>query len=394
MYARSATAHVVVLALMPETWNCFTSVVRAVERHPDLRCTVVAVRSRIPARGTHESIDRVTPALRAQGIDAVLDLETSLAELRPDVVLTNCPYPAVYPEGWTLEEIQNHARLVYLPYAIELFGDEFDTTQYRLDIHRSAWRILGRSETFRSTMERYLPGASERVRVVGSPKLDHFFMPSPKSTPEEILGRSLGPEDRVVLWNPSFPDTVNVNGQKRRGWSTFLTFVKTMIEAAHREPRLVMVCRPHPNLRNASLESGAVSADFWEHFDRFAARQPNFIVHTDPDYYALMKIADAMVSDTSSFLYNFLPTGKPICHTFDPEGIAFADRDGIGAALYGATRPEQVEVFLADVLAGRDPLCEARERATERALYLLDGRAGERVAEMLARELGSLVAAG
>lgn len=386
--AARTTAHVVVLAMIPENWGGLASVVDALERHRSLRCTVVSLPTRLPLRGTPDFVDRMSELLRRRKIRFVAASDTSLAALDPDVVLTDVAEPTVYPAGWTLSDLQRHARVVFLPTEIELFADGLESFQFRRELHRSAWRILARSSGHAALQERELPGSSDRVRVVGRPHLDVYASPLPDDTLSRLLGQAIAPGQRSVLWHCSWANGDLVfDGERKRGWGTFFEMLPAMIEAVQTEPRLFVVCRPHPDLRITSIANGVVDAAFWSRFDEFVRRQPNFVVYEGSDDVLLMRACHALVSDVSGALLDFLPTRRPICCTYDPRSVALNEEGAIVSAFDRATHAEELRAFLASVLEGRDLRLEARDAMARLVLHAVDGRAGERIASVLARDL-------
>src|SRR5690606_4518609 len=93
--------------------------------------------------------------------------------------------------------------------------------------------------------------------------------------------------------------------------------------------------------------------------------------------------SDALISDLSSLITEFMPTGKPVLylHRSDSPGVN-EDAEYV-FSLDIATSWPGVEAFLDDVVAGIDRGAERRRLSLERHFTHLDGQSGQRIADEL-----------
>lgn len=145
---------------------------------------------------------------------------------------------------------------------------------------------------------------------------------------------------------------------------------------------IAIVIKPHPVTK-------LHRPDWIDQWREIAAREPNVRLVDDPraDIVPLMMAADAMVSDVSSAVFQYLALDRPIVllthpqHTrsthYDPHGIEWRWRD-VGEEVRDVRRLQRAVARALD-----DPAAGAERRAHYRSeLFgeLTDGRAGGRVA--------------
>ncbi len=93
-------------------------------------------------------------------------------------------------------------------------------------------------------------------------------------------------------------------------FSNFLRYYDFYLRLAKMYPDIDFIFRPHP----VFLERLKF---FWpqEMIDEYLAKieaLPNMVLHTDPNYFDLFAISDAMLNDCGSFTAEYLFTGKPM----------------------------------------------------------------------------------
>ena len=100
---------------------------------------------------------------------------------------------------------------------------------------------------------------------------------------------------------------------------------------------------------------------------------PNMVYDTSGDYFELFANSDAMIHDCSSFIGEYLFTGKPCCYmlksmkdikkVMNPMGVKCMEN------YYKAFDRKDILKFIDDVVvAGQDPMKEARERFCQEEL--------------------------
>ena len=105
------------------------------------------------------------------------------------------------------------------------------------------------------------------------------------------------------------------------------------------------------------------------------------------DNYELMKCMDALISDYSGAAYDYLQLNRPIGYVLDDmddyiAGFVVEDIHTLiaGAEIYNF---EQLESFITDVVNGKDPFREKREKMRDYIHEYHDANSSKRLAELL-----------
>lgn len=301
-----------------------------------------------------------------------------LAALMPDVIVTATPYDQYQFPPYRSDRLCAIARLAYIPYGVD-FADGFGQLQqqiYANAIQRSAWRVFTRSEATRP-LYRTWGIADAAVVALGLPVIDHYYSDLlAEPLPEAFRAHN---KDRFkILYTPH---------HALGGWSTFPQHAATIRAMVMEDERLSLVFRPHPGLGPTLKLAGLMDeAEFAAFFSG-----PRMLFHSASDYYSAFRWSDALVSDASSFLVQYAPTGKPVVYLDRPDGWGLdAGLDGdVRSAYYCVSDAEALRATLLDLAAGDDPLAAARHEGQQRMCVGLSGPgAGARIADHIARALG------
>jgi CDP-glycerol glycerophosphotransferase len=226
----------------------------------------------------------------------------------------------------------------------------------------------------------------ERYRAVGYPRGDVLL--------REPNGRDLLNVDadalecaraarraggRTVLYVPTFRD-------KELGTWIYKAGLGELSDAlAERGDQLLVNLHPLDQFEQAKLQ----------------ARYPGVrFVREKSDLYPLLREVDAMVTDYSSLMFDYLPLARPMLF-YRPDHQSYVDEsrplyDAKVRALPGATcvsLPELVAALQGDLAALDAPYVAVREELTARLFDRIDDRASERVAQLIEEELELALAA-
>ncbi len=372
------------LAQLPALFAPIESVWRACAADPRFDARILSIPaiyewsanpSRIPA-------DLVMGFLRERGIPFVNEGRAWLDAWAPDVIFVGSPFELQRTAEFQVEDLAEIALLAYVPYGFEIGGGGWQSQQFGAPLHNLAWRIFARSERVRRLYEQYGTRGADNVVVCGHPKLDVL---------SAALADSVRPPDapRTVLWNPHFD--IRPNGD---GWSTFKRYWYSFPELFARcFPDMHLIIRPHPLMRQAGGGTGLYTEVDDTAWRRWVSRLPNVTIDDAVSSIETFVRADALVSDTSSFLFEFLLTKRPICYLQHPDGPGLNEEGSIVDSFYQAGTLEEIAEFLGQVQRGDDPMRDVRIAAEQEYLHSTDGRAGERIRDHIFESLAALVAA-
>jgi hypothetical protein len=366
---------VVFLAELPEIWHSVASVYTAMRADSRFNPIVVAVPTRDLAERTNcpRYVHHCAAFLKEQGIPFHDGETVDLSSFEPDLFFIPTPFDEKRPPSFQMEALRKLGRVAYVPYGFEIGA--YQEFQFNTVVHNSCWRIFSRSERHRALYARYTQVGAEHVVVTGHPKLDPLLASPRLLRPYEA--------PRRVIWAPHFD--VRADGT---GWSTFLKYKDHFLAFAGAHPEVEIVVRPHPYLFRTLRERDILSEQEVERFIQTVRSRPNMSLHQHPDYYALFRESDGLVTDCSSFLFEYIPTGAPIFYLENELGPGVNEEGELMSAYYAGRDWGSVSEFLQMVIRREDPRQEER-MARQRAFLHLPGHgAGTEICEYLGAEFG------
>jgi hypothetical protein len=371
--------HVVVLSQYRSYWGALQTVCEALSERDDVVLNVVALQ---PANDAEPGL--TAQFLRERGY-APQDETWLLEHLDSiDVAIIDHPYDELRSAPLRSSALAAMGiRLAYLPYCTPTAdGVHQQSLMYDLPLHQRAWRVFARSPRQAEMYARYGSVGNDHVRVLGLPKLDRLVNPPAARTPgsARLSGQIKG--RRTVLWNAHF--TVAMGD---RTLSTFDSYVEQLVGWFVAHPDVVLLFRPHFNLFPRLRALGNEGVAMERNLRATAARHRNVILDETPDYLDAFTVADAMISDASSLITEFMPSRKPVLYLHSDRGPGYNEDAAYFDDLYQARSWQDVERFLRMVVASDDPMRQQREASLTTHFHALDGRAGERIADHIVTHL-------
>jgi hypothetical protein len=292
---------------------------------------------------------------------------------KPDIVIFLSPYDSTRPQDYHFASIQSQcSKTVYVQYALEISGGFIIDYFFRQPIHIGCWKNYVRSERYKELFQKYCPRGNDNVVVTGHPKMDLIYRLESHIVYKELADKIAG--RKVILWNPH-------HTLMDDGWGTFLEWNPVLMRLFREQPDIVLIVRPHPllfkNLR--SYPEGNIAL---EEFMHFASESNNIIIDTSEEYLDAFRVSDALISDESSLLLEYLPTRKPILFT-PKAGRSLLNDDGeeLVRHLYIGRTESDLCNFVGMTVAHEDPMFEDRVTQIDLLLYHVDGKAGHRIKE-------------
>jgi len=148
-----------------------------------------------------------------------------------------------------------------------------------------------------------------------------------------------------------------------------------------------LIWRPHPMTDTVTKLYHAKQYPNYQKYIQQIRSMPNAILDQDISYEAAFYYSDALISDASSLLPQYLLMDKPAVW-FKNDIWRFTGEEFIDSQWTKQTKtPDGILTFLEQIREGQDPKAELRKIIRERDLPLADGHAGERLCNVLLQEL-------
>lgn len=278
-----------------------------------------------------------------KGFDEKRNKRIPVSRFNADILF----YPQPYRNK--LKEIPRNVLLSYIPYCFEL-GYPYNKL-YRY----VCWKYFTTSPFLKELGPEYNLNHGANIVVAGNPLADYFFDGHNPSEEEWPIN---DPKLKKIIWAPHhsiLPDDI-------LDYSKFLEIADDMLVLAKKyNDKVQFVFKPHPMLKEKlyKIESwGKAKTD--EYYDAWKNLANGNIA--EGNYVDLFMTSDAMIHDCSSFTAEYLYVNKPVMFLTDKTIIksfnSFADAC-FRVHYHGSTIGE-IESFIDNVVAGVDPMADAR----------------------------------
>lgn len=271
---------------------------------------------------------------------------------------------AILQQPWGMQDLPRRLAgripALYVHYGFPVILN--DRMQFGLpDFHPFLWRHVVASEGHKRAMLAAAPGTDPaRLLVAGYPKLDVYRAPAPARDSVAAWPRAADTGRLRVIFAPH-----HAFGAGTLGMATFEWSGPAMLALARAHPEVDFVLKPHPNLEHGLDRSGALTPAQRRAFFADWRGLPNTGIVEGGHYFDLFRSSDAMVTDSGSFLAEYLPTGRPILRLqADPPAALNPVGQSLEGAFYAADTPEGLRGFFDRVvIGGDDPLAPTRQAA-------------------------------
>lgn len=313
--------------------------------------------------------------LQTLDLDSGIQYTWEQIGIKPQLCIWLTPWFPLFGEGrFSLLAYPLNTIHTYIPYCFMIPDNEegsFSYDQYDQLLHNITWKNF---ETCRIDIEiakKYSFIKGRNAVYTGYPKMDAFYE---ESIDEEdlwdvLIKKTNNPKAKRIIYAPHH----TVGKSEPIHFSTFAFNYMFMLEMAKKyQEKTVWVFKPHPQLKYKAIQEGIFSdIEGWRIYEQRWRDLKNAEVAEEGMYHRLFKGSDAMISDSVSFLAEYLYVHKPLLR-LTRKGQYFND---FGKRLikihYSAegTDKKKIENFLISVvLAENDEKREERERFFEENL--------------------------
>jgi hypothetical protein len=350
---------VVFLAQETNIWPSLESVYHAFAG--DSRCEAQLLYVPFEHRNNDKKIDSFT-IYQNMGLPIKHCLDYNLADESPDIVFFSKPYDGI-PMQFHIDNVDPVVqRSVYIPYWVNWMAVQnlqfLIDYHYRMSLHDKAWKIFDAPDYVRISHAQYGSRKGENLELIGHPRFDaigklrDIRKDIPVSWDEKIDNKM------AILWNTH-------SYIKDDGWSTFATLGNQILEFFRTHQHFVLIWRPHPHFFNSLINGNVMAEEDVDALKTLVSSSNNIILDATPNYLYAFSVADALISDASSLLVEFLPTRKPILYTYN-NSSRFIVNENLLPALYEASTWNDVEKFIQMLMDGKDHKAEERKKVVEK----------------------------
>lgn len=253
-----------------------------------------------------------------------------------------------YPEEYRIEFVSKSYRTCYLSYGF-LMVNELDY-QFGQSFHQSAWAVFASTEREKREYDKRCRRRHPNAVISGYPKFDIY-----SSVPARSAGRA------IVIWAPHWTILDVYPGLN---FGTFAENREAIVGLMRRHREIDFYFKPHPNLKFACVKSGLFTEDEYEDFLVRLESMDNVKVWKHGGYFELFKNSSALITDSISFIAEYLPSGKPLLFLERSDRARMTEEaEAILGLHYKDSQFSSLDEFIETVVFGVDFMAERRAAA-------------------------------
>lgn len=377
--------NIVFFAELGQKWDSMNSVYEAFMKRKDCNVKVVLtpIFREVQTNGQVEKNILYEDYLTPMGISFIPYEQYNIAEDAPDIAFISNPYESVtLPQFWP-ENISKHTRLVYLQYYTGIINKrESIPLDCTLPVAKHAWRIIAQSPKIKELHQKFAYKKGGNVLVTGLPKWDEItsikenYLNMDSNWKRKLSGR------KVFLWNNHF----NVASTT----ATLLENGRKIIELFSENKDIALIWRPHPMTETIFKLYIPQYASLWEELNEVVEKSDNMVLDTNPSFKHAFQCSDALISDYSSIIAEYMMTQKPILWMKkSTTNNFFSDLDMLIRidCLEQSNSPEEIIDFVERIKNGIDLNKEIRMQIMKEDIPNFDEGLGERICHLLLDEI-------
>ena len=207
-----------------------------------------------------------------------------------------------YDQPWDLpnlhkpHNVSEFALTFYASYSYELIDNR---QHYMSDFHKFLYKFFVDNELNLNRYESYMKGNSDNCIVTGYIKLDEYLKPSQEC-------KIWKDKDKFkIIYAPH-------HSFEKKGihFATFDKNGKFILELAKKHPETTWVFKPHPRFKYALVRNNIMTEneaeEYFEEWNKIGT------VYDCGNYINLFQTSDLMITDSISFLAEYILSGHPI----------------------------------------------------------------------------------
>ncbi len=371
-------------------WNSLESVWKAASEDENCNCYVVPIpyfKLISKENGDIEAILTYEGNLLPDYVPVIDYREFDLESLKPDIIYVHNQYDEhnnatqVASEYFSYNLKKHTDMLVYITYGIlGTYPISFYIDFYNFIASRSFDRVVVQSPSFEVIAE--ASGLEkEKILPLGSPKFDALVNSLEKQEISQYY-RDKFKDKTVFLWTTNLMKVIN-------GRHEVLDEIEEVFELIKNNQQYGLIYRPHP------LELTYVKSKAPECYERYSQLlesskyTQNIVIDNTPSYYEAFKVSDALITDRSSVLIEYMATGKPVL-IYDIDLVKEYYNENIFDIFANYIVGEDgmtVEKFIDLVLSKNDKQKQRRLEALHTVIANLDGSCGEKVHNIIKKDI-------
>ena len=280
--------NVVLLGLLGETGIGIEELYNYFKNNDKFNVTLVCFKKKEAFKKSLPLTEELSKLWSDKNLKFVFYESGDLKHLNPDYVFYGTPYPGMIPPDLQVGIVKKYAKICYFGYGYEVWH----CRKYKhliIDFLRKADMFFVENKIYYDEFMNHVRNEKatfrfpEKTYITGHPKVNSI-----KIQPE-INYTTFG-------WNPRYVDVDS-------GYKNYVDF---LINHFQNNENINLKCKFHP----------MQGIDRRKQFEKKTENNKNITVYEEIYYTKYFETIDVLISDVSSFIPEFFPTGKPIIFCF------------------------------------------------------------------------------
>ena len=283
---------------------------------------------------------------------------------------------SAFPDIYKIEYVSTYCRTCYLSYGFLMVNEE--NYQFAQDFHHSAWTIYASTSREVDLYKKYSVRYSSNVVLSGYPKFDLLDARNIKCDK---------PKRPIVIWAPHW--TIGLC-YPSLNLGTFDRICMGMLDLFQAFPEVDFIFKPHPNLLYALKKTTFMDENNYLIYLQQLNNLQNVITYNQGDYCTLFLQSSAMITDSVSFLAEYLPTGNPLLFLEREDRKRFSDvGEDIITLHYKGEGIESIREFIQQIIYRKEDYMRAfRLEQTDSLLGINEISASDNIYNHLLQNFG------
>lgn len=269
--------------------------------------------------------------------DFIANKHIDLKKFSPDIIFYEQPWDI--PKIYQPEVTSKYAITFYSSYGSQITNG---SNEYSEELYKTVFQYYVDNPFIKKYLVDSHNFSAEHLTVSGQPKLDAYL--EPIDTSNQIWE---GNYKKRIIWAPHhsfFKNSILKFG-------TFHWNYKFIYKYAKEHPEYEFVFKPHPELKRIIVKEKLMTQEevdsYWNSWDNLV----NAKVYEKGDYFDLFRTSDLLITDCNSFLYEYLPTEKPVIHCLNMYSVGHNEfGQKLIKGYYDANNIEELEEHLENIL--------------------------------------------
>lgn len=310
------------------------------------------------------------------------DKWVTLEEINPDIVFFTNPHDLTRKEYY--EDAYNKYLSVYVPYyfmSTDHAGivNELYNTRFLLAMFKVFWP----SEYHKTSQSNYSINKAKNGLSVGYPATECLFSEGLKN-PNVWKQQGASPRKRII-----FAPHHTIEG-KEKSLSSFLVLAEFMAELAVKYSSSVQWSfKPHPILKSKLYQHNDWGIEKTDSYYQFW-QQNEYTQLDEGEYEDLFYFSDAIIHDSSSFIAEYVFTGKPAFYLMAPDKVDTVVND-FGKMFLShyriSDKQEDIIQFIENVIIGKDVIPHNNQLKNYINNYYVERKPSELIIEEIKKSI-------